>query len=340
MTARRVIALVLVLALLGAGVYYLRRMDQQEKNYMRDLYTEIEPLQRQRELLAQERDNLELNYALMMRDVATTQILFRELDEKLFSEVYPLMRDRGITGIIGLSGAQFPGMGKLINVAQFNRLMMDGWGSCYVYNSRASAEILEQWLKGFEDRLTLNELPIPTAIYFPGGSYMAEYDEILINHGIQTVITDAPDGRSTTVTDVTGQLWFTGAMPWNYTGVASDTDLLSRTDGANLSFTVSFSNLWDAFEQEAFIHTRDTLAELQVKEDPLNEQSAVTVGEEELQKPVLRICRYDEAREAHLTAMQNNAVYTNEFQKRQADLEQQIAALDEQIRQLYDQWQK
>ena len=110
MTAKRVIALILVVLLLGAGAFYLRQVEHNDRDNMRDLYSEVEPMQRQREALAAERDGLELDYALQMRDVGTIQLLIEEADESVYTEIYPLMRDRGIVGVLGVNTKELPGL--------------------------------------------------------------------------------------------------------------------------------------------------------------------------------------------------------------------------------------
>ena len=140
MTAKKAIALILVALLLGTGVYFLRKVEKADKRNMRDLYTEVEPLQRQREALEAKRNELELDYAIQMRDVGTVQLLIRDMDEKIYTEVYPLMRDRGIVGVLGINTRQLPGLYNKLTTDQFNRLMMDGWGSCLVGAATTSGQ--------------------------------------------------------------------------------------------------------------------------------------------------------------------------------------------------------
>ena len=338
----KIISLILVLAILGTGVMYLRRTEQADQRRMKELYTQAEPLQRQREVLEAELNSLELNYALMMRDVSTVQMLFRELDSTLFSDVYPLMRDRGITGVLGISGYELPNMMGKISADEYKRLLMDHWGSCLVYNSD---EDLDYWIPEIKGYLNWRGIDLPKAIYFMNGKYSEEYDELLLSHGITTVIVDSSDGHSDTVTDVNSDIWHTSAMPWNYTGVASDTELLAVTDGGNMSFTISFRNLWDAYEEEGFVKVLDTLQEYLVTDDPLEEREKDSENkqdgsEDDLEKPLLRVLEYDAARMKHVQAKEQNTVLDNEFHSRQAELEAQIAELDEQIREIYEKWQQ
>ena len=349
MTAKRIIALILVVILLGAGVYYLYQVEHNDRDNMRDLYSEVEPLQRQREALAAERDGLELDYALQMRDVGTIQLLIEEMDESVYTEIYPLMRDRGIVGVLGINTKEMPGLNNKLTVEQYNRLLKDGWGACLVFEKYQG---FVGWYNQISGYMSRHDLSVPTAIYFPEGTYNSSLDEKLIEKGVRTVILPAENGRSTTVTDMDGDLWFTGAMPWNYTGVATDTELLARTDGANLTFTMSLSNLWDAYEKEPFIRILDSWEEMLDIDDPLEQlvqptptpvpadPNAATSPEDELLKPLLKASNYESAWDAHMAARENNADLQTEYESRKAQLDREIAALDEQIREVYDRWEQ
>lgn len=342
---KKAIALVLVILILGGGLLYMRRVDQQDKQRMQELYAAVEPLQRQREALASERENLAVDYALQMRDVGTVELLFRELDEKIFTVVYPQMRDRGFVGILGVSTQQYPGYREKLKTEQYSRLIKDGWGSCFIYEKVGN---FEDWYKLMSSRLEHDDLPVPTAIFFPDNSYDSSLDEALINCGIRTVIHNAEDGHSATVTSVDGALWHTGAMPWNYTGVNSDTELLARTNGANLVFTISFKNLWDAYEEAAFSAVLDNWSSKLEADDALQEAAEPTPlpqnptlavsQEEELLKPLLKVVNFEQARQAHEEAEANHDMLVKEQQRREADLDAEIKNLDDQIRALYDQW--
>ena len=151
----------------------------------------------------------------------------------------------------------------------------------------------------------------------------------------------------TTVTAQNGKLWYTGAMPWNYTGVNADTDLLARTNGANLVFTVSFDNLWDAYDDETFGTVLDGLVALRDGRTGQEDASQTPMLQDPTQTgpsgnnplgPKLKIVTFEEARQSHQLAEANNAVLEKEHRAREAELNQQIDALDQQIRGLYEKW--
>ena len=344
---KKAIALILVLGLLAAGVLYLRNVEHADQENMRDLYSVGEPLQREREALLQELDNLEADYALQMRDIATVELLFRELDKKIFTDVYPLMRDQGIVGVLGISHEEYPGLLAKLTLEQFNRLITDGWSTCLLYDRRPSE--FESWYNSLERSLEHDKIPMPTAIFFADESYDSSMDLALARSGIRIVIQSTEDGHSAIVNPVGGsRLWFTGAMPWNYTGINRDTEILSRTSGANLVFTLSFKNLWDAFDKATFTQTLETWQSMLPEDDILQEfieptptPSAGPTGEipeDPLTAPRLRVVTAENALVIHETAEEKNAELEAKLEARQAELEEQIAALDEEIRGYYEQW--
>lgn len=345
---KKVIALILVIGILGGVFYYVRRVDQQDKLRMRELYSAVEPLQKEREALVSERDSLTAEYALQMRDVGTVELLFLELDERVYTEIYPKMRNQGIVGVLGINKHQFPGLADNLTVDQYNRLLKDGWGSCFVFENGLSTVGFKSWYKLLCDWMGNKGLSIPTAIYFPENTYDSSLDDTLIECGIQTVIVNAGDGHSATVTSLDEDIWLTGAMPWNYTGVSSDTSLLARTDGANLTFTVSFTNLWDAYEEKAFDKVIDDLVSLLASDDILQSaaeptqtpqgQSMTAKAEDQLLKPLLRVVTFEQALKQHKDAEANNASLSVEQMNRESALNKQIEELDAKISALYEQW--
>ena len=222
-TLKRVVLLILVLAILVAGVWFVRRADRTDTENMRELYTQVEPLQRQKEALQAEKKALESEYEVLMRDPSTVEILFREIDENLYTKVYPLMRDRGITGVIGLNAEKYPGKYGQITKEQYIRLLKDGWGGCLVFERGYT---LSNWLEYLEVLFEADELVMPKVIYFPENTYDPEMESVLREKEIKTVLLSAENGRTATISQI-GDIWFADAMPWNYTGINSDIELLS-----------------------------------------------------------------------------------------------------------------
>ena len=79
MTFKKVFGLLLILIILAAGGIYLLMIEKADDDRMRSLYTEVEPLEREREALIEEKNNLDTEYATKM---LTNKARFRSLAEE------------------------------------------------------------------------------------------------------------------------------------------------------------------------------------------------------------------------------------------------------------------
>lgn len=372
----KAIALILILAILVAGAYYLLLTERTDNERMQNLYAEVEPLERERASLIEERDQLQADYALKFRDYATTEILFTSLDAQIFTDVYPVMRDHDVVGVLGFSYQEMPIYYNKLTVDQCLQLIGDGWGTCIIFDQGWGS--FTSWYENLSRTLTAYKLPVPTSIYFASDNYYTEetrdaLNEEMIACGIQTVILNAADGRTNTVTDVTGDLWTTGAMPFNYTGSATDTELLGRTDGANLCFTMKFNEVWDLSnpvnkgkneiaEAKAFSSVLASWDEMLYDENPLDELESVgptpsiyidpndkdlvhdTMQQMYLNEltpaqllllPRFRSTTFENALQYHRDSITNNGHMQAEMDQRRAELDTQISDLDARISEIY-----
>ena len=238
---KRIIPFLLSLVLLCFGIYYIWKADQEDSKKVSDLYAQVEPLERQRQELQQQLEKLSTSYALKTRDYGTIELLFPKPIADVYTAVYPIMREMDLVGVIGISASYLPESYGNMKKEEVQRLVTEGWGLCLVYE-RNWYNDFKSWYDNLVYYTDLYGLPRPTSVYFPNNDYQAEMEEQMIECGIGTVIVNAHDGRSSTVTDATKPIWLTGAMPWNYTGIATDVELLGRTDGANLCFVVDMGD--------------------------------------------------------------------------------------------------
>ena len=282
MTFKKVFGLLLILIILAAGGIYLLMIEKADDDRMRSLYTEVEPLEREREALIEEKNNLDTEYATKMRDYATVEVMFEHLDTQIISDVWPLMRSRGVVGVLPISYIEVPSYYGKMTWDDIKTLLGDGWGM-YILVDAATSDI-GTWVSNLQSKCEQYQMPAPTTIYFPNGGYDPSMDEALIKAGIRTVVTKASDGRSNTVTDFTAPLWKTGAMPFGYTGSATDLELLGRTDGANLALTLNLDVAVDPQKKKAvvneaqlasIIETLDSWKDMLYDDNPLDQMEQV-----------------------------------------------------------------
>ena len=369
MTFKKVFGLLLILIILAAGGIYLLMIEKADDDRMRSLYTEVEPLEREREALIEEKNNLDTEYATKMRDYATVEVMFEHLDPQIISDVWPLMRSRGVVGVLPISYIEVPSYYGKMTWDEIRTLLGDGWGMYFIADAATSD--IGTWVTNLKHNFELNQLPAPTTIYFPNGNYDPSMDEALQKAGIRTVVTKASDGRSNTVTDFTVPLWKTGAMPFGYTGSTTDLELLGRTDGANLALTLNLDIAMDQQKKKAVINeaqlksiieTLDSWKDLLYVDNPLDQMEQVgptpniylntnddevlhdlyldsLTDAQKLLLPKFRSVNFENALNLHLDMAAKLNDLGFERAKQEALLDEQIKELDAQIAAVYERYE-
>ena len=365
MTFKKVFGLLLILIILAAGGIYLLMIEKADDDRMRSLYTEVEPLEREREALIEQKNNLDTEYATKMRDYATVEVMFEHLDTQIISDIWPIMRSRGVVGVLPISYIEVPSYYGKMTWDEIRTLLGDGWGMYFIADAATSD--IGTWVTNLKHNFEMNQLPAPTTIYFPNGNYDPSMDEALQKAGIRTVVTKASDGRSNTVTDFTAPLWKTGAMPFGYTGSTTDLELLGRTDGANLALTLNLDIAMDQQKKKAVINeaqlksiieTLDSWKDLLYEDNPLDEMEQVgptpniylntnddevlhdlyldsLTDAQKLLLPKFRSVNFENALNLHLDMAAKLNDLGFERAKQEALLDRRIKELDAQIAEVY-----
>ena len=365
MTFKKVFGLLLILIILAAGGIYLLMIEKADDDRMRSLYTEVEPLEREREALIEEKNNLDTEYATKMRDYATVEVMFEHLDTQIISDIGPIMRSRGVVGVLPISYIEVPSYYGKMTWDEIRTLLGDGWGMYFIADAATSD--IGTWVTNLKHNFELNQLPAPTTIYFPNGNYDPSMDEALQKAGIRTVVTKASDGRSNTVTDFTAPLWKTGAMPFGYTGSTTDLELLGRTDGANLALTLNLDIAVDQQKKKAvvneaqlasIIETLDAWKDMLYDDNPLDQMEQVgptpniylntnddevlhdlylesLTDAQKLLLPKFRSVNFENALNLHLDMAAKLNDLGFERAKQEALLDRRIKELDAQIAEVY-----
>ena len=365
MTFKKVFGLLLILIILAAGGIYLLMIEKADDDRMRSLYTEVEPLEREREALIEQKNNLDTEYATKMRDYATVEVMFEHLDAQIISDIWPIMRSRGVVGVLPISYIEVPSYYGKMTWDEIRTLLGDGWGMYFIADAATSD--IGTWVTNLKHNFELNQLPAPTTIYFPNGNYDPSMDEALQKAGIRTVVTKASDGRSNTVTDFTAPLWKTGAMPFGYTGSTTDLELLGRTDGANLALTLNLDVAVDPQKKKAvvneaqlasIIETLDAWKDMLYDDNPLDQMEQVgptpniylntnddevlhdlylesLTDAQKLLLPKFRSVNFENALNLHLDMAAKLNDLGFERAKQEALLDRRIKELDAQIAEVY-----
>ena len=367
----KIVGLLLVLALMAAGGVYVLLTERADDQRMADIYAEVETLAREKDELTRERDNLQAEMALQVRDYSTFEIIFPEMRDEIYTQAYPIMRDHGVVGVLGINYSQLPGgEGNKLTVEQVQRLISEGWGMCICVDSYLGS--FDNFYKDFSVYVQQFNIPVPKAIYFPNLKYYdPEMTDSMIAAGIETVIFDGVDGRTNTVTDTSGPLWTTYAMPWNYTGSSADFELLGRTDGGNQVYVLRFSEYWDknrnfkqeeskeatafkslleAWDKEKWIYVDNLLEGMETLDSSLYLYSGSAnldadtlhdlyleqlTPEQQLLLPRVRSVNFERALDYHQSAAEKSEELKAQQEEKIAEIDRQIADLNAKIEAVY-----
>lgn len=196
-------------------------------------------LERQRLML--EYDNVEKYMLDRKADGSYLGIVFSEIDEELYQNVYPIFlnREKKITGIICIAKDAMPGGEGLITRAQYDIMRFDGWDTALLWKGDG---LLRDYLAEMKAICEREAMDFPKTIAFAPQRYAIEYDKLLAEYGIECVIHHGENNRP--IIDRSceeGEIWHPGMISWNTVGVSSN--LLSNLmiNGGMAMFEVNFS---------------------------------------------------------------------------------------------------
>lgn len=219
-------------------------------------------LERKYEKWQNERRNLEVEYRNIESEIekvdaefykktspsATVQIVFTDLDERVYSQVYPIMEKRGYVGILVFSETQLPGAEGCITMKQYEELMKNGWSTCVQWEEPDDEA---KWWKNWKSKLKELNIEIEESVYFPKDTYESGMDIFLEEVGIKNVIIEKADRESPLQVKSEEGIWHIGAMgcmttqpkKWLKEAVAQK---------ANVAYLVSFTLEHQIYEESTF----------------------------------------------------------------------------------------
>ena len=307
--------LLILAAALGITLLVVEIQDRRSKAHLEALREEAASLERQRDELIALRDRRDRETREAAGTTATEQLLFLEPDERIYTQMAPLLRAEGYVGTIGLSAALLPGEPGAIERAHLDELLAEGWELCLICDT---PERFKEWDEQISRRLEELELEKPCAVYFHDGRFRRELKDAIAQRGYTVAIHHGEDGDPLVAGDAGGELWLPGAHPWNFSGVR--TQIVSNIDkGGDQVFTVSFTDERSIYVDYSF---DNMLAYLR----------------EQRKSAELLVIGPERARALHDPAQNGVAALQEDWAQERAELEAQICALETQIQQIYEKW--
>ena len=247
------IALIAAAVVLAGGLVFFFWMEERRSQERQAAYVEMErelrPLEQDAYQLKRELDELKAEHKDEAQGMGSVVILFSNLDETIYKEIYPQMKNYGLTGVLTLSEQNFPGQKGCLSMEEFQELISAGW-DCSLRWEGSSADP-EEWLETMEGKTESAGIPLPETIYFPAETYDDEMDRFLAEQGFLAAVHHGEKGGSLITTASSDGLWHTGAVMWNQ---SSGRVILGEviSEKGNLVFTVGSDGKEEQYEEAAY----------------------------------------------------------------------------------------
>lgn len=221
-----------------------------------------EPLLEEKRQILRDLENFD---RLLMEPIiggATMTILSINLDEEVYSLLFPIFLDAetsdsvghvtmSVKGALSLSPTELPGLSDKITRAQFDEMIEAGWSTVLTV-SRADADRLDEYITEMKLLLTEMNIAFPDVFRFETGVYTEYYDDVLLSHGITNVIHEESDDYPLVGTDSESEIWRVGLKGWSgVNGESTNAFNTLLTSHGGLVFGVE---IWHSARREKATH--------------------------------------------------------------------------------------
>ena len=314
---KRILLIVAVILLvLGSVAWY-----QHEQSLMADNWIEYqssvgkksEELEKKKSSILREMAELESLYSERMSGNAFLQILCSEPRVEIYKEVYPVLNEQNMTGILAVSVDAMPGDEKCMSIKQAKKLLEVGWELCLKYD--ASYGDVSSWYEAIADRMDDLGFDLPKNVYFEKSKFQEDMiPQLEANELTHYFHRETSFGFYEPV-NKNNPYWQINAIPWNMSGVKNEL-YTAIENGGDLIFVVGFSNEREEYKEEYFSSMLNTIKD--------NEKSGKLI-----------LASFDEVEERRAEAATKYAAWLNEMLTEKNRLEQELADVKAELKALY-----
>jgi hypothetical protein len=307
--------ILLVAALVLFGLIFVELRARATRAQREEILLRAEPLELERDRLTIRRDQRQAEVDRLSHALATEQLLFLELDPLLMTEAFPALQERELPGVLGLSAGNLPDDPGKISRADYDRLLAAGWEACLIYEG---GDDFAAWDRDMSARLAAAGIEKPRTVYFPEDRYDAALDPQILECGYTVAVHHGESFRPLIAGEVEGELWLTGAHPWNYDGVREQIRSVVNKGGQHC-YTLRFTEGREAYRADSFQNMLDFIQPF------LDEGQLVVTG-------------FQQARDLHDPALNGADEARAQWLQEKAELDARIHELDGQIQEIYAEW--
>lgn len=301
-----------VIAIAAVGIIAFmwteNRAAQERQNANEAMERELRPLEVERHRLQQELETVKTDYRRESQGTGSLVLLFTDMDEQIYTEVYPQMEEAGFRGVLTLSKDSFPGAAGCMSKKQFRELTDAGWECCLKWD--ADADIADWAAEG--GRLSRAAgIALPETVYFGAETYDSAEDPVLLKKEFLTVVHHGEEKLPLITSEIGDGIWHVGAMPWGQRDAQQMAQEVMAQKGS-LVFTAGHDSEEEEYDEARYASMLGYI------------QSCCEDGD-------LKVMTLSEAREYWKEIADGREVLTDDYNGRRADLETRIEELEQQI---------
>lgn len=211
----KIAGIIASIILAGVLIFFFWQ-DKQEAAKQRAGYEamedELRPLESEKRELTLQLDNLEKVHEWKQRGIASLVLLFTDMNELIYTDIYPWMNEYGFTGVMVLSEKSFPGREGCISKEQFKELMDAGWKCCLQWESGME---FHEWMISCEQLVRRAGIERPGEVYFPKNTYSSELDSEMARQKLSVAVHHGEEGLPLILSEGGRGIWHPGAVEWN-----------------------------------------------------------------------------------------------------------------------------
>ncbi|MCI8269571.1 MAG: hypothetical protein HFG55_07925 [Lachnospiraceae bacterium] len=180
---------------------------QREAEYA-ELQNRLLPLEQKKTEIRQRLNDWQKDYIQESQKKATVVVLFTDLDEDIYTVMYPKMKAKGYIGVVALPITQSLGQSGCLNQEQWHELREAGWQSCLKWEGGMDSE---EWMERCEAMIQNLGTELPRTVYFSYGTYNKDMDEFLAGKGIAIAVHHGEEDMPLMLTEAGEGIWHPGS---------------------------------------------------------------------------------------------------------------------------------
>lgn len=290
----------------------------------------------EKQRLINEKNQLDITIEQELGNASFMSFAFTEIDEALYTEVYPMMCPDGeeidLVGVMALSKDELPGMDGNISMEQYLELASVGWGTALYWDGMGE---LEGFIVEMQSLLGELEIDLPASVIFAKGSYDTSCDEMLTRYGIKNAVHSGEGDLKYIEKTAPDGVWHPGRIGWRWLGESTRLKKSIEANDGYALFEICFTNSWENTHTSFYAIEGDAETDEQRKD---KFYSMLQSFRESIAAGEIEVRNIDDTRARFTEYFDKLALLESEKEKRLAEIESLINDVTRRMTELYNEY--